>query len=121
MKSKKVDCVLAMVSRIVVDYWHQVGDPEDFISDQAVFGDPCIEARLDQLNYVVKHWSELKVAGNIRERYYLDGIPELEEPTPDLTDEELKALDDLTGEEDEQIETEPLRAEETESETIQGS
>ncbi|KKN77870.1 hypothetical protein LCGC14_0356070 [marine sediment metagenome] len=102
VKPKKVDCVLAIVSCVVAGYWHLVN------GEEAVT--PVIEKRLDQLDYIVEHWDELKVIGNIREQYYLAGIPELEETTPDLTEVELEALDDLTGEEleDEQVKTEQV-------------
>ena len=107
----KIMCVLAIISCVVVGYWHIRGQ-----------GGPTglgIEVRLDQLRYIVEHWSELTVAGSIRERYYLAGIPELEETTPNLTEAELEALDGLTEEEseDEQVESGQVRTEETETET----
>lgn len=73
LEPKKINCVLAIVSCVVVGYWHvRVA--------KGTLDTSVIDRRLDQLRYIVKHWDELKVAGSIRERYYLAGIPELEEP-----------------------------------------
>ena len=89
---RKTDCVLAIVSCVVVGYWlvrHTKGTLDTRV----------IECRLNQLRYIVEHWDELKVVGSIRERYYLSGIPEFK------------------GIEDEQEERDEIREKETETET----